>query len=134
MLYGRTARIGDLMVADPSQIDAMVGARVRAIRQSRKMSQTALGEKIGLSFQQIQKYERAANRISASTLFQIAQALGVTASDLFGDLEIRQNSIDWPKFEDTQGAALLDSFNRIESLELRTKVAELVELISQDNH
>lgn len=98
------------------------------------MSQTALGEKVGLSFQQIQKYERAANRISASVLFQIAQALGVTASDLFGDLEIKQNFIDWPQIEDKQGALLLESFNRIESLELRTKVAELVELISQDKN
>ena len=63
--------------ADMRVIDMHVGSRVRIARkQSNNMSQTELGEKLGLTFQQVQKYERGFNRISASTLFTIARILG----------------------------------------------------------
>jgi len=52
-----------------------------------RLSQTALGEAIGVTFQQIQKYERGANRISFSRLVEIAQALGCRVLDLIGDLD-----------------------------------------------
>lgn len=59
----------------PHPIDITVGARVLNLRMTRKLTQTDLADKIGVSFQQLQKYERGANRISASRLWRIAVAL-----------------------------------------------------------
>jgi transcriptional regulator with XRE-family HTH domain len=68
--------------ADP--IDVAVGARIRARRQALRMSQVTLAEHLGVSFQQVQKYERGANRISASMLVKTAWALDCTGSVLLG--------------------------------------------------
>ena len=57
------------------EIDAYIGARVRLRRLMLEMSQEMLGHKLGLTFQQVQKYERGINRISASRLFELATAL-----------------------------------------------------------
>lgn len=67
-------------------IDAHVGARLRLRRTLAGMSQTELGSKIGLTFQQIQKYEKGANRIGAGRLFQFAEILGVPPSFFFDGL------------------------------------------------
>jgi transcriptional regulator with XRE-family HTH domain len=56
----------------------MVGAKIRMFRINRGMSQTALAERVGVSFQQVQKYEKGANRVGASRLSQIASVLGIT--------------------------------------------------------
>ncbi|HTQ13306.1 MAG TPA: helix-turn-helix transcriptional regulator [Rhizomicrobium sp.] len=64
-------------------IDRLVGERVRARRAELGMSQEVLARKLGLSFQQIQKYEKGTNRISAGRLFVIAQALGTPVSRFF---------------------------------------------------
>src|SRR6185295_1558053 len=61
----------------PNPIDVHVGSRVRFRRMLLGMSQERLGEKLGLTFQQIQKYEKGINRIGASRLFDLAQVLGV---------------------------------------------------------
>jgi transcriptional regulator with XRE-family HTH domain len=62
------------------EIDAYIGARVRLRRLMLEMSQEMLGHKLGLTFQQVQKYERGINRISASRLFELATALKVPVS------------------------------------------------------
>src|SRR4029079_16201278 len=62
----------------PNPIDVHVGGRVRFRRMLLGMSQEKLGEKLGLTFQQIQKYEKGINRIGASRLFDLAQVLGVS--------------------------------------------------------
>jgi transcriptional regulator with XRE-family HTH domain len=64
-------------------LDATVGARIRMFRVDRGMSQTMLAERIGVTFQQVQKYERGANRVGASRLSQIAYVLGVSVGELF---------------------------------------------------
>jgi transcriptional regulator with XRE-family HTH domain len=71
--------------ADP--IDVAIGKEVRARRKLHGMSQTALGEKLGVSFQQVQKYERGANRISGSMAFRIAAAMGCRPGDLFPEAD-----------------------------------------------
>ena len=65
------------------RIDIHVGGRVKIRRKNLRMSQTTLGEAVGVSFQQAQKYERGANRISASRLFEISQVLDVPVSYFF---------------------------------------------------
>jgi len=67
----------------PDPIDIEVGARIRVRRKFLSLSQSALAEALGLTFQQVQKYERGSNRISASKLFEIAQVLQVPVAYFF---------------------------------------------------
>ncbi len=70
----------------PSPVDAHVGARLRVRRTLLGMNQTKLGDAIGLTFQQVQKYERGANRISASRLFDLSRILDVPVQFFFDDM------------------------------------------------
>lgn len=65
-------------------VDVAVGARIRLARKMRGRSQQALAEAIGVTFQQVQKYESGANRVSASMLARIAADLGLPVAELFG--------------------------------------------------
>ncbi|HEX3700680.1 MAG TPA: helix-turn-helix domain-containing protein [Phenylobacterium sp.] len=78
--------------ADP--IDVAVGARIRLFRKMRGLSQQALAEAAGVTFQQIQKYERGANRVSASMLARIAAALNAPVAELFGESAGSSGAID----------------------------------------
>ena len=69
-------------------VDVHVGDRIRVRRMLRGMSQEKLGEVSGLSFQQIQKYEKGANRVSASRLFEFAKTLNVPASYFFDNAPV----------------------------------------------
>ncbi len=73
-------------VAGISPIDVHVGARLRVRRTLSGMSQTTLGDAIGVSFQQMQKYERGTNRISASRLYDLARLLDVPVEYFFDDM------------------------------------------------
>ena len=70
----------------PHPIDVHVGSRVRLRRTLLGMSQEKLGHAIGLTFQQVQKYERGANRIGASRLFELSRVLDVPVSFFFDDM------------------------------------------------
>jgi transcriptional regulator with XRE-family HTH domain len=65
------------------KIDLVIAERIRETRIAKNKSQVDLGQAVGVSFQQIQKYEKAANRISASTLFAICQALDYPIEKMF---------------------------------------------------
>lgn len=67
----------------PDLVDVHVGSRIRDERTNLGLTQTDLGTAIGVTFQQVQKYERGLNRVSASMLVRIAEALGVNVGDLF---------------------------------------------------
>ncbi len=70
----------------PNPVDVYVGARVRLRRTLLGMSQEKLGEAIGLTFQQVQKYERGANRIGSSRLYDISRVLDVSIGFFFDDM------------------------------------------------
>ncbi|MFD1625030.1 helix-turn-helix domain-containing protein [Azospirillum griseum] len=70
----------------PNPIDIHVGARLRLRRTLLGLSQEKLGEAVGITFQQLQKYERGSNRISASRLYNLSQVLGVPVSYFFDDM------------------------------------------------
>ncbi|TXI90078.1 MAG: XRE family transcriptional regulator [Cupriavidus sp.] len=70
----------------PDAVDVFVGGRVRALRKARGISQTALADEIGPTLQQVQKYERGFNRISASVLYRIAGALDAVPAEFFAGL------------------------------------------------
>lgn len=71
----------------PHPVDVHVGTRIRQQRTLLGMSQSKLAEAVGLTFQQIQKYEKGSNRIGASRMWQFAQALGVPVASFFEGLQ-----------------------------------------------
>jgi transcriptional regulator with XRE-family HTH domain len=77
---------GGRRLGSPNPIDVHVGSRVRLRRTLLGMSQEKLGEAIGLTFQQVQKYERGSNRIGASRLFDLARVLDVPVGFFFDDM------------------------------------------------
>jgi transcriptional regulator with XRE-family HTH domain len=79
-------------LADP--VDVAVGARIRLLRKMRGLSQQSLAEAAGVTFQQIQKYERGSNRVSASMLAKIAAALGAPVAELFGEASAGASAVD----------------------------------------
>ncbi len=86
--YGRGTGI-------PSPVDVHVGARVRLRRKLLGMTQTGLGDALGLTFQQVLKYEKGANRISASRLFDLSRVLDVSIEHFFEDMspEVADSSL-----------------------------------------
>jgi len=83
---GRKGNRGRTPSGKPNPIDVHVGGRVRLRRTLLGMSQEKLGEALGLTFQQVQKYERGANRIGASRLFDLSRVLDVPVSFFFDDM------------------------------------------------
>ena len=82
----------------PNPIDVHVGSRVRLQRTLVKMSQEKLGEQLGLTFQQVQKYEKGSNRISASRLWQMSKILGVPVAFFFEDIPESEGGAMQPGF------------------------------------
>lgn len=72
----------------PGVVDRELGRRIRAARENAAISQEALGRSLGITFQQIHKYETGTNRISASPLHQLARALGRQTGSFFRDLPV----------------------------------------------
>ncbi len=81
------SRIKNLDPRQPTRIDAHVGARLRHLRRARDMAQAELGRRLGVSFMQVQKYERGVDRVSATRLFQIARIFEVPIESFFEGLE-----------------------------------------------
>lgn len=69
----------------PSHVDHQVGRRIRQARRDAKLTQGQLGDLIGLTFQQVQKYEKGVNRVSAGTLYEISKVLGLHISWFFDE-------------------------------------------------
>ena len=110
----------------PSPIDTHVGSRIRLRRTLLGMSQERLGEALGLTFQQVQKYERGVNRVGASRLFDLSRVLDVPISFFFddmpdaisgdaGSLSTRRSGQHFP---DASSGFSDDTLNRRETLEL----------------
>lgn len=112
--------------ADP--LDVLIGQRVRRARATRGLSQTELGAAINVTFQQIQKYEAGTNRIAASTLVRIADALDVTPDELLsGGAALAVEPDARPSLLATPGAdVLLAGYAKLGSATLRRAVLSLV--------
>jgi len=113
-------------------LDAMVGARISILRVSRGMSQAKLAERIGVSFQQVQKYERGAIRVGVSRLSQIASVLGVSVGELFESSEAASPGLNSPVHLLAEPGALrvLKAYARTTSPRVRLCIAKLVESIA----
>ena len=110
------------MKKSPNHVDRHVGSRVRLRRMLLGLSQEKLGEALGLTFQQVQKYEKGTNRIGASRLQQIAQFLKVDIAYLFEDLagEKQQSG-----FAEEGTTFLMDFLNSSEGLQLNRAFAKI---------
>jgi transcriptional regulator with XRE-family HTH domain len=106
----------------PSPIDVHVGSRVRLRRTLLGMSQEKLGEALGLTFQQVQKYERGVNRIGASRLFDLSRVLDVPIGFFFDDMPPEmggtQSGRRFGGFQEAQDGFEDDTLHRRETLEL----------------
>jgi transcriptional regulator with XRE-family HTH domain len=127
----------------PNPIDKHVGARVRMRRMMLSMSQEKLGDALGLTFQQVQKYEKGTNRIGASRLQQISNILQVPVSFFFdgaphvpgtgryeGMSEAPSPAYVSDFLATSDGLALTKSFMRIHDSKLRRRIVDLVEQIA----
>jgi transcriptional regulator with XRE-family HTH domain len=121
-------------------IDKKVGQRVRTRRLEIGMSQERLAELLGVTFQQVQKYEKGVNRIAVSRLFDIANALEMPAGRFFegltsargGVAETKQDYVD-DALATPEGAQLMAMFGSIKSQKLRRKVLELVRTLTEED-
>jgi transcriptional regulator with XRE-family HTH domain len=128
----------------PNPTDKHVGARVRMRRMMLSMSQEKLGDALGLTFQQVQKYEKGANRIGASRLQQIAHILQVPVSFFFegapslpgqttdGFAEAPSPAYVSDFLATSDGLALTKAFMRIKDAKLRRRIVDLVEQMVAD--
>jgi transcriptional regulator with XRE-family HTH domain len=115
---------------EPHEADIVLGRRLKSLRIRRGLSQTALGDLLGVSFQQIQKYERGTNRIRVSQLRQFAEALAVATTEL---LEIpRTDGGEIADMIDTRIARrLIDAFQSLTSGERRCLAALVEEMAAR---
>lgn len=111
----------------PNPIDVHVGSRVRLQRMLLGVSQERLGERLGLTFQQIQKYEKGVNRIGASRLFDLAQVLGVPIQFFYDDAPVGHAQAQaTPGMAERQADGyIFDFLNTREGLELNRAFARI---------
>ena len=125
----------------PNPVDRYVGSRVRMRRIMLGMSQEKLGDALGLTFQQVQKYEKGTNRVGASRIQQIADILHVPVSFLFegapggslnseGFIEPASPTYVSDFLATSEGLALTRAFTRITDSKLRRAIVDMVEHIA----
>lgn len=126
----------------PNPIDVYVGKRLRMRRLMLDMSQEALADALGLTFQQVQKYEKGANRVGASRLQRLSEILQVPVGFFFEGLASKATAngsqsaalacvADFTASSD--GLALIRSFSQINDAKLRRSIVELVERVATDD-
>jgi transcriptional regulator with XRE-family HTH domain len=126
------------VTANPDPVDVHVGSRVRLRRTLLGMSQEKLGAALGLTFQQVQKYERGTNRIGSSRLYQLSRILDVPVSFFFDDMpgevaqkhtglsEDQQAGFDQEDLSKRETLELVRAYYRIQQPSVRKRVFELV--------
>ena len=123
-------------------IDVHVGNRVRMRRMLIGMSQEKLGDQLGLTFQQVQKYEKGSNRVSASRLFQMAQILGVNVQFFYDDMpgsvsgnpstgfaENKNGELIMDLISAAEGLQLNQAFIEIKDADVRRRIIDLVKVL-----
>jgi len=112
-------------------VDAYIGEKIRGYRNQQGISQDELGQKLGVSFQQVQKYEKGVNRVSGSRMEQLAQIFDIAVSDLLpvringnGKKKVKLSNVD--RIVATRdGSKLVDSFVTIKDENLRAALVDL---------
>ncbi|NTF65754.1 helix-turn-helix domain-containing protein [Rhizobium rhizogenes] len=126
----------------PDAIDVHVGSRIRLQRRLKGMSQTVLADGLGVTFQQVQKYEKGTNRVGSSRLQAIADILGAPVSFFFEDgpsvstdapqFETKANTEIVAFLESDEGIALNRAFVNIQNANVRQKILGLVRMLAKE--
>jgi transcriptional regulator with XRE-family HTH domain len=125
----------------PNPVDLHVGARIRMRRKLLGVSQERLADQLGLTFQQVQKYERGANRVSASKLYEIAKALQTSVAYFFEGLaDTVEVDAELPEGREfmhelvmtPEGMELAALFPKLKRGRVRRRVLELVKALAED--
>ena len=137
------------MTKSPNPVDIHVGSRIRLRRMMIGMSQERLGERLGLTFQQVQKYEKGANRVGASRLFAISNILEVPIEFFFADMpasitdgqkdgtakgmaEPDETAFVMDFVSSSEGLQLNTAFKKIASQETRRKIVDLIKTLAAE--
>lgn len=123
----------------PHPVDTHVGRQMRARRELRGLPQKELARQLGISFQQVQKYESGANRISASKMWQLCDVLDVEPGYFFDGLDARRrgrgtDAVLEPQQDGRSARQVLDlnqAFKQIEDARVRRQVVQLVKALTR---
>jgi transcriptional regulator with XRE-family HTH domain len=121
----------------PHPVDRHVGLRIRMRRKEMGVSQERLAEALGITFQQVQKYERGANRVSASKLWEIAAALKTPVAYFYDGLADQDSPPDQREaaqefMMSAEAAELMSAFPRIAEPAVRRKLVELIRVVADE--
>lgn len=131
----------------PDPIDKFVGSRVRARRVGLRISQTKLGDAIGVTFQQVQKYENGTNRIGASNLYKISKTLSVDVAFFFEGVEsldesaiqnldlsdIPQTPFEEDPMSSREAIELMHNYFRVQDEEVRKRLSQFVKTLAKSS-
>ena len=117
----------------PTEVDVHVGRMIRRRRQLLGLSQTNLADRLNVTFQQVQKYERGSNRVGAGRLYQLATVLDVPVGYFFEELPDQQNQIlaEQSPALSREAARVLRAFESIENEDIKRRVRDLLEELGQ---
>jgi len=115
----------------PHPVDIHVGQRIKEIRTVRSLTQSNVAEQLGISFQQLQKYETGANRVSASRMFELSKLLGVSPSFFFEGLE-GENYESMPPM-DMETARIAAILSNITNQKLKQRIHTLISEIARSD-
>jgi len=119
----------------PHPLDVALGSRIRLRRRDLGLSQEQLAREVGITFQQVQKYEHGANRVSFSRLVEITRALGCGVMDIIGDLDSARStgafSEPMLKLNEPGATELLEAFSAIHSAKHRRAILNLAKQLAE---
>lgn len=120
----------------PHPVDVHVGKRLRLRRNMLDMNQKELGKQVGVTFQQIQKYERGTNRISASRIWEFAKILGVKEDYFFEGLEGVPSTAaeDQQLFGSKESQKLIHAYYNIPTKDIRDKIRNLIKCLAEEDN
>jgi transcriptional regulator with XRE-family HTH domain len=117
----------------PDAVDKLVGRNIRVFRLAKGLSQTDLAQHIGVTFQQVQKYEKGTNRVGSGRLLKISSILGTTITDFFeGSDQLHdtaRRSIS-EQLAEPQSVRLVQAFSEIDEPDIRRTLVQLIEKIA----
>ena len=137
----RTNKKNAFPVRKPNDVDAHVGARLRQRRMLLGISQEQLAEMLGLTFQQVQKYERGTNRVSASRLFQLARALDTPITWFFDEMDAERGGgaekapgegEENDPMSRRETLELVRVYSRIDDRKVRKKLYEMAKALAEE--
>ena len=124
--------------AQAKTVDTHVGQRIRDKRNERGMSQTEVANALGVTFQQVQKYERGTNRVGASRLFDLSRILSVPVQYFFEDLENQPTPIEEEddnviRLMKSDTVELVEAYYKVENPQVRRQILSTIRSISFDD-